>query len=311
MITSIDDVANAPNRSALGGRYRCLTMKAATLAVACGATDADARAASGLTGRNLRRTKPIHALAAELDDLATELHIDGLAGVIGQIGEHFPILSRGDRNEVADALLDTCRCARTTAAYLSIWDDLEGAAKALNAARDGRLKLEQELDQSQNRFAEEQNQIARLITGAGNPNIPMYKKREFAGKIQRNLQSQAASVNRIEEAARSICAWARECHLDYADLLVAHSAAIPELRNARIVELPAGTLRYKAGRAAKRNPDKFPFPVDIDLAIAAIKDITEFKSECDELEKYIWAMKRDLHAYHATVSRDLNRLVSR
>lgn len=294
MIINLDQLDAVERKATMAERYQQLNERAAVLAVACGASEADTKTASGLpTGKNLRRKTTIAKLADDVDALAAELKIDALAGTIGVIGINFGTLSAQGQAEVRAALLGACRAARTTAAYLLIQDDVNKLSSKMERTQPRLSILGSKLDQCRHEFILGQKRIDDLLTKITELTTPSFEKRKLLAHVPTALQRYEVKGKKVIQLTADIVAELDRVHFDYAGLASLHAHAIPEFRRLRAMRLPASTLSAKLKHGAKRNPYRYPFQVEAESTIAGIDEIAETKARCGELDRVVRQLIRD------------------
>ncbi|WP_131831939.1 hypothetical protein [Mycobacteroides abscessus] len=307
MITSIDELDAVTSKAALAFRYHQLNERTAILAVACGAGKAEVKTASGLE-KDLRRKTPIDALANEVDTLATELEIEGLAGVIGPVGAHFDTLSSTIQAEVRAALLTSCSAARATAAYLLIQDGVREGIYKVKSASSPLDDLHSKLVKSRNDFISGRRRIAARLAEISKINTPRLEKRRLSEQVRRELRRQETEGQKVLQAVTDITEKLDRVHLEYASLAALHAHAQPKFRSSSAMRLPASTLGAKLRKAHRANPSRYPFPADAISVIAGIDTIVETKTRCKELEEVVRLLIHHTHIYDTKISQRLNQL---
>ncbi|WP_079620919.1 hypothetical protein [Mycobacteroides abscessus] len=298
MIINLDQLDAVERKATMAERYQQLNERAAVLAVACGASEADAKTASGLPrGKNLRRKATIAKLADDVDALAAELKIEGLAGAIRSVGATFSTLSTDGQAEVRTALLTACRAARTTAAYLLIQDDVKQLSSKMERSRPRLGMLHSKLEECRRDFALGHTGIAVLLAKITSDTTPSFEKRKLLAHVPTALQRYEVKGQKAIQLAADIVAELDRVHFDYASLASLHAHAIPEFRRSRAVRLPASTLSAKLKHGAKRNPYRYPFEAEAESVIAGIDEIAETKARCGELDRVVRQLLRDTRIY--------------
>ncbi|WP_100470377.1 hypothetical protein [Mycobacteroides abscessus] len=309
MIINLDQLDAVGRKATMAERYQQLNERAAVLAVACGASEADTKTASGLpTGKNLRRKATIAKLADDVDALAAELKIEGLAGSIHSVGAIFGTLSTDGQDEVRKALLATCRAARTTAAYLLIRDDVNQLSSKMERSRPRLGMLHSKLEEGRRDFALGHNGIAVLLAKITNDTTPNFERQRLLALVTPAVQRQEVKGQKVVRVIADIIAELDRDHFEYAGLAALHAHSIPEFRRSRAVRLPASTLSAKLKHGAKRNPYRYPFQVEAERVVEGIDEIAETKARCEELDVVVRQLLRDTRIYSTEVIQRSPRL---